>query len=332
MRRLSKAQLGRVVGLTWVALVVGAVVWIVARGSSELLKQSIRLKIPLVVLSFLVVNCGLVITVAVWHHILECHGIQASFRNDWRAYVYSALAVALPGGIWRIVGRVASYQRSGLDSLRVTTASLVEALVTGIAAMIVYAISVVARPDISLWKRPEISFAFLILAALLLHPRIFRRASAWILKRSKGTGESAVIDIGARELAGWIGLEALVVLIGGIALFILLNSLTVVPGDVLIRLIAGWSAAVAVGNLFFWLPGTFMLSDGALILALASSVSVPVAVLFTVLVRVWSLGSLLLVAGLSWLLFDFPDQGMASRDIMSRFLRKLASSIKIRRV
>jgi len=323
MHRLSKARLSRVFSTALVVLAVGAVIWVLATGSAELLRQPIRLRIPLVFLSFLVAICGQVITVVVWHRILARHDIHQAFRDDWRIYCYSALAVALPGGIWRIVGRVASYQRSGFDSLRVTTASLVEALVTGIAAMIVYGISIVARPDISLWKRPEISLAFLLLAVFLLHPRVFRRASTWILKRSKGAGESAVIDIGVRELAGWIGLEALVVLIGGLALFILLNSLTVAPSSVLIQLVAGWSAAVAVGNLFFWLPGTFFLSSGTLILVLAPSVPVPVAVLFTLLLRVWSLGTLSLVAGLSWLLFDFRGHLVASRDVMSRFLRKL---------
>ena len=332
MYRLSKAKLGRVISVAWLALAGGAVVWILARGSAELLKQPVRLRLSLVLLSFLVVNCGLFITIVVWHQILARLGARQSFRDDWRIYSYSALGVALPGGIWRIVGRVASYQQLGADSLRVVTAGVVEAFVTGIAAMALYAVSVIVRPDISLWKRPEISFIFLLLALFFLHPRVFSRASAWILKRSRGTDGPAAIDIGVRELAGWICLEVLVVLIGGIALFILLNSLTVVPGDVLIRLIAGWSAAVAVGNLFFWLPGTFMLSDGALVLALASSVPVPVAILFTLLVRVWSLGSLLLVAGFSWLLLDFPRQRMAIRDIMSRFLRKLRCAIKIRRV
>ena len=330
MHRLSRAELGRVVGLAWIVLAVGAVIWVLARGSAELLKQPIRLQIPLVFLSFLVANCGLVITIAVWRQILACHDVRQSLRDDWRIYCYSALGVALPGGIWRIVGRIASYQHLGADSLRVATASVVEAFVTGIAAMSVYAVSVIVRPDISLWKRPEISYVFLLLTLFFLHPRIFSRASAWILKRSRGNGGSTVIDIGARELAIWIGLDALVVIIGGIALFILLNSLIVVPSSVLIQVIAGWSAAAAVGNLFFWVPGTFLLSDGSLILALSSSVPVSVAVLFTLLARVWSLGTLLIVAGLSWLVLDLPRQ--RGTGIMSRFYQKLRRIYKAPRV
>lgn len=317
------------VSLAWLVLAVSAVVWVLASGTAELLKQPIRLKIPLVFLSFLVANCGLVITVVVWRQILACHDVRQSLRDDWRIYCYSALGVALPGGIWRIVGRVASYQRLGVDSLRVATASVVEAFVTGIAAMAIYAVSLIVRPDISLWKRPEISCVFLLLVLFFLHPRVFSRASAWILKRSRGAGGPVVIDIRARQLASWIGLDALVVFIGGIALFILLNSIIVVPNGVFIQLIAGWSAAVAVGNLFFWVPGTFVLSDGSLVLALSSSVPIPVAVLFALLVRIWSLASLLIVAGFSWLLLDFPHQRKASGEIMSRFYQKLMRISKV---
>ena len=67
-----------------------------------------------------------------------------------------------------------------------------------------------------------------------------------------------------------------------------------------------WAAAAAVGNLLFWLPATSLLRDGALILALTPALPMPVAVLFAVLARVWSIGALLALAGLTWLFLDSP--------------------------
>ncbi len=91
---------------------------------------------------------------------------------------------------------------------------------------------------------------------------------------------------------------------GGCALFVLLSSVTFVPVSVLGQLIAAWAAAVAVGNLFFWLPATFLLRDGALVVAVSGSVTLPIAVLFAVLTRVWMIASTLLLAGLIWIIFD----------------------------
>jgi len=81
---------------------------------------------------------------------------------------------------------------------------------------------------------------------------------------------------------------------------------------VAIQVITAWAAASAAGNLFFWLPGTFVLRDGALILALSSSLPVSVAVLFAILARVWTIGSLLALAGLVWLVLDLPYRNRRS--------------------
>lgn len=111
-----------------------------------------------------------------------------------------------------------------------------------------------------------------------------------------------------KDLVIWVSVEIIILLIGGMAMFVLLASLTDVSLSMLIPVIASWAVAVAVGNLFFWLPGTPVLRDGAMILALTPSLILPVAVAFVLLVRLWSLASLLLLAGLVWVTLDLPTR------------------------
>jgi hypothetical protein len=305
---LRKMSHNRGARLTAMALVLGVAIYVLVQGGAQLVAQSVRLNPPLVFLSFIISFLGLLVAILCWRLILASYGVHRPVRDDIRIYCYSSLGVVLPGGVWTIVGRSALYQRLGDSSLRVATASVTEAFVSGIAALGVYAITVIVQPDISLWQRPEIGVVFSLVVLFLIQPRIFNQLSGWILERSGQSKELLQVAFDWRALASWICLEAVVVVMGGLAMFALLLSLTVVPPAVLVQAVAAWAAAIAVSTLFFWLPGTFALRDGAMILALTPSLPLPVAFVFVLLVRIWSIAFLLIVAGLAWLTLDCPGR------------------------
>jgi len=57
-----------------------------------------------------------------------------------------------------------------------------------------------------------------------------------------------------------------------------------------------------MGNLFFWIPATSIIRDGAMTFILMQFLPASVAILFVLLVRVWTIGSILMVTALAWLL------------------------------
>lgn len=295
------------------AVFIVIVVWLLIQSGSQLAAQRVQLYMPLVILAFLVSSSGLLVAVFTWRLILTSFGISQRVHDDLRIYCYSALGVTLPGGIWQVVGRSMLYHRLGANSLQVATASVVETFVIGIAALGVYAISVIFQPGTSLIQRLEIGGVFSILVLLLIHPRVFNRVSAFVLKRTHQDKDLLLLDFGFRELASWIGLEAIVVSIGGLALFVLLTSLVVVPPSVVVQVIAAWAAAVAVSTLFFWLPGTPVVRDGMMTLVLMPNLTLPVALVFVLLARVWAIASLLVLAGLAWFFLDRPQRVFGNR-------------------
>jgi hypothetical protein len=227
-------------------------------------------------------------------------------RNDVRAYCYGALGVAIPGSIWSIVGRSALYARLGASGFRVATASVVESFVIGVAATFVYALASFVQPDLSLWQRPEVVLGIAFVTLFCMHPRILNRLVAQTWRLTKRPGVPLPLNIRPVELIVWVGLESVVVIIGGIALFVLLASFRTVPAWVAIRIIGVWAVASATGNLFFWLPGTFVLRDAIFVVALTPIMSLPVAIIFALLARLWSISSLFLLAILVWLTLDLP--------------------------
>jgi len=284
----------------------GVALLVVWRQGSELLQAGIRLNIPLVVLSFAVECAGLLIAVPLWRRILTYYGIHQRWQDDLRLYCYSALGAVLPGSIWTIASRSILYQRLGCSGARVAAAGVIEALLIGVAATGVYGAISILHPGMGFWRQPAIGTAVLVLALVLLHPRMFNRIGAEVIARTGRAQGQAIPPFRLRSLLTWVMLEALMVVIGGTALFILLLSFIGVRADVWVQVVAAWAAASVAGNLFFWLPGTAILRDGVLVLAVRPSLNLPTAVLFAVLARAWSFISLLIVAALIWLLFDSP--------------------------
>ena len=302
----SKPLLLRIVSLAWVIVAIGFAGLVLVQGSAEFGKQSFRLNPWLIGVSFLVACSGLLVAIFAWRRILSCYGVHQRFRDDVRNYCYGALGLTIPGGIWAIVGRSVLYERMGARGSQVAEASVIETLVTGLAAMGVYFCSFFVRPDTSVWKRPEIAVGFSILLLILIQPKVFGYIRNWLRRRLHKGDSSPVLVFRSRDLAEWFVLEAIVVTIGGSALYVLLTSLMPVPLSVLLSVTAAWAAGAAAANLFFWLPGTPVLRDGTILLILSPVLPLPVAIAFVILVRIYSIASLVLMASVIWLWLDSP--------------------------
>jgi hypothetical protein len=284
---------------------------ILVRQGLPFVMQPIRFSPLLLGLSFLIECSSLLIAIPVWRRILKSYDIRQSMRDDLRIYCYSALGVTLPGGIWSIVGRSGLYQRLGANGLGVAAGSIVETFAIGVSALIVYATTILVRPDLSLLKQPEIGVGFAMLALVMIHPRVFNGLSGWV---SAHTGRAVIrAEFGLSELAFWCCLEAIVIVIGGISVFVFLLSFWTVPPSVVVPTIAAWAAAIAVSNLFFWFPGTALARDAVMIAALIPALALEQAIVFVILWRVWTIAALLLLAGGIWLVFDSPIVARKSR-------------------
>jgi hypothetical protein len=304
-RMQMSARAARLIGLMVMVAAVGFAVAVLAREGGALLKESIRLNPLAVAASCAVVWAGMLLAVVLWRRIAIGFGIRQPAATDLRFYAYSALGVVLPGSIWPLVGRAVLYQRVGESPLSVTAATVVEACITGAAAMAVYAVGVMLQPNSGLLAQPVLGVVAAVAALVMISPPVFNRLSNALLRRAGQPVGAVPIRLHAGELLIWWMIACLVILIAGVALYLLLNSLVDAPLELLGRLIVAWAAATVVGSLLFWMPATSLLRDGALVLALTPALGAA-AILFAVLARVWSIATLLLFAAVIWLWFDSP--------------------------
>jgi glycosyltransferase 2 family protein len=310
------ARLGRIISLLTMPLLVGAAVFLLVRDSQQLAEIEFQLNPWPILLSFMVQCAGILVAIPIWRQILLAHQLRFPLHEDIRIYCYSLLGSVVPGRIWTILGRASLYRQLGGQSLPVLAASLMETVITGIASMGLYALLTILQPEISLWNNPTLSLLIALAMFALIHPRIFKGVLNWLFARTRQVVPEQ-IQYTYWRLMAWVGVEMLVVLLGGFSMYLLLASFTPVSLTYLVPIMAAWAAGVAAGTLFFWMPGTPLLRDGAVVIALSPLLPLAITVAFVVLIRIWTIVSLLLITGLVWLLVDRPNRATRAKFIES---------------
>jgi uncharacterized membrane protein YbhN (UPF0104 family) len=194
-------------------------------------------------LAFAAVSAYYLVFILGWIRMLASWAISVPYRVALQAEMVSMLAKYLPGGVWTPAARTIALRRAGgvTDTPTVLASILVEAALSAISGVMVFVISLAWVHGVNAPLPPLI--AFVILLALLLHPRIFRPLSNKILK-----------PFGAKEIEPLpfpTTISLLVFycgtwLIGGLALWFLLRSLDAQPPLSTIPYLGGVAAVGAI--------------------------------------------------------------------------------------
>lgn len=294
--------------LRWTTLVGGVLVLVffIAAGiifwrdGRALVEQINQLDYRLLLFSFLIEVAGWLIAVPIWRQIISRFDGNVSLRDHFRIYAYSMLGVALPGRLWGLVGRAVLYERKGIASVQVAVASVVEYLLIGLSGLLVFGVTTAVSGVRNLWQRPIVAIICILLTIILVQPPLFNRLTAFILKRSRRV-ETLPQPVSYRDLVIWLVVESGVIVIGGTAVYILFSSLFTPSPQLYLLTITAWAAAAVAGNLFFWIPGP-VIRDGLMTALLASALPNSFALLLVLIVRVWTIGSILILAGLVWII------------------------------
>jgi glycosyltransferase 2 family protein len=226
---------------------------------------------PLLVLACAAVAAYYLVFVLGWMKILADWGVRISYPTALNSEIVSMLAKYVPGGVWTPAARVVAMRRAGVnDAALVTAAMLVEAGISAVAGVLVFAISLVWVRGVSGPVIPIGIFGAVI--ALLLHPRVFHALATRFLRRF---GYRELPPLRASTLAGLLVFYAGTWVIGGTGVWLLLRSVGAHPSVSTIVFLGGVSAVGAiVAVLAFFAPSGLGAREGSmygLMLAITSS-------------------------------------------------------------
>src|SRR5438105_8538618 len=133
-------------------------------------------------LSFAIVAVYYLVFILGWIRMLEAWNIRVTYRVALQAEMVSMLAKYLPGGVWTPAARAVALRRAAgvTETPTVLASILVEAALSAVSGVIVFVVSLA-------WVRGvhaplPLLIAFGVLCAALLHPAVFRRIAAKVLK------------------------------------------------------------------------------------------------------------------------------------------------------
>jgi hypothetical protein len=178
-----------------------------------------------------------------WIRMLAAWAINVPYRVALQAEMVSMLAKYLPGGVWTPAARTIALRRAGgiTDTPTVLASILVEAALSAISGVMVFVISLAWVHGVNAPLPPLIGFV--VLLALLLHPRIFRPLSNKLLKPFGATEiEPLPFPTTIALLVFYCGTW----LIGGLALWFLLRSLDAAPPLSTVPYLGGVAAVGAI--------------------------------------------------------------------------------------
>ena len=257
--------------LALLALFLGLLVWGI-RGSFHSAGKDLSNANPaLLVLACAAVAAYYLVFVLGWMKILADWGVRISYPTALNSEIVSMLAKYVPGGVWTPAARVVAMRRAGVnDAALVTAAMLVEAGISAVAGVLVFAISLVWVRGVSGPVIPIGIFGAVI--ALLLHPRVFHALATRFLRRF---GYRELPPLRASTLAGLLLFYAGTWVIGGTGVWLLLRSVGAHPSVSTIVFLGGVSAVGAiVAVLAFFAPSGLGAREGSmygLMLAITSS-------------------------------------------------------------
>jgi hypothetical protein len=305
--KLSQPKLMRgALGIAIALFGVGFAIRYLYADLGVILERGIHLDLPTALIALLIQVFGLVLAILTWGNILQKFGADASTRDHFRIYLYSSLGWIIPGGIWNIIMRSTLYSNKDSSPEQVAAASLAERVIIGLSALVLYLLSLMYKPELNTFERPGFAILLAVILMISIQPANFNRIYTLMVRLSGNKLRRFSVQFRAWDLVRWLLIEGFILVLGGSSLFLLLKSLLNAPLLALPFVLSAWAAASVASNLFFWIPGTLIFHDGLFVLILSSILGLSSAILFTLLVRIWTTLSLVLFAFFAWVILDSP--------------------------
>jgi hypothetical protein len=213
--------------------------------------------------------------------------ISLSLRKSVKVSFLSMVGKYLPGKVWLVLGKVYLSGKEGLPRVEVFTSVVIEIILEIVASIFfffIFLLSVMQQPLLSL--KVIYSLGFIMVAGLVfLHPSVFYKLINIVLYWWKG--EKVKKHIRYRDTIQLLIFYNFIVLFQGVAFYFFVNALCYVPLNKILGLTGSLAIAGAVGTLSFFAPSGLGVREGILAFLLTSYVISPIAVLISLLARLW---------------------------------------------
>ena len=223
-----------------------------------------------------------------WYLITLKLGIAISLSETLWSWFYSQLGKYLPGKIWLLLSRFYFYESKGKSKKAISIALYLETVTIMMAAGLIFLAALAlfkeVRPFYSGNQLWWLSSLF-ILAFISIHPRILQKILSWVLIKFRR--EPLSLSISYSEVL-WILLICILAwVIGGIGFYLFIDSVYPVSSETILFLTGALAFSSILGLVAIFAPSGLGVREGALVYLLSYVMPEPVAVVISILTRIW---------------------------------------------
>jgi uncharacterized membrane protein YbhN (UPF0104 family) len=260
-------------------------------------------------LGTLIFTASYFIQIGAWFLITCKLGIALPLLETLESWLYSQLGKYLPGKVWLLVGRFYFYESKGKSKKAISIALYFEAATIMMAAVLVFLAGVIFLQ----WTKPFypgrmsgwliLPFVFILIS---LHPRILEKMVNGILVRLKR--EPISLFISYRDVLWILVICILAWLVGGVGFYLFVTSFVPVSSNHILFLTASLAISSTLGLIALFAPGGLGIREGVLVYLLSNLIPGSVAVILSVLTRIWMTVIEITLIGVVYLIAQFRNR------------------------
>ncbi len=243
---------------------------------------------PLLIVSTLIFVFSYFIQIWAWYLITLKLGIAISFKETLTSWFTSQLGKYLPGKIWLFLTRLYLYDSRGKSKKAIAVALYFETVTMVMAAGLIFLVSLLSLKEVhsSYLRIPSSGVIFLgILAFLSLHPKVLQKILNPVLKGLKK--EPISISISYPDILLVLGVCSFSWVTGGIGFYLFVDAVFPVSSNYLLFLTGALAISSTLGLLALFAPSGLGVREGVLVYLLSLIMPSTVAVILSILTRLW---------------------------------------------
>jgi uncharacterized membrane protein YbhN (UPF0104 family) len=240
------------------------------------------------ILSTLIFAFSYFIQIWAWYLITLKLEIALSPSDTLKIWFYSQLGKYLPGKIWLFLSRFHFYESRGKSKKAISIALYLENVTIIMAAGLIFLAVLIFFREIGSsysWGRSGGVVLLFLLGFIFLHPRVLQKILNWALIHFKR--EPVFLSISYSDVL-WILFVCIISwLIGGIGFYLFVDSVYPATPQYILFLTGALAISSTLGLIAIFAPSGLGVREGVLVYLLSLMMPPPIAVIISILTRIW---------------------------------------------
>jgi len=255
---------------------------------NQVKEASFTLEVFSLLLSTLIFAFSYFIQIWAWYLITLKLKIALSSSDTLKSWFYSQLGKYLPGKVWLLLGRFYYYESRGKSKKSISIALYFKTVTVIIAGGLIFLVALYffrgAGPFYSGRPSEWLGLLFL-LGFVFLHPRVLQKILNWFLIHFKK--EPISLSISYSDILWILFVCILSWMVGGVGFYLFVNSVYPITPQYILFLTASLAISSTLGLIAIFAPSGLGVREGALVYLLSLVMATPVAVVISILTRIW---------------------------------------------